>query len=97
MRATDTTALPVRDEIESDIIQQLREEVQETILHHAPQSWSLESREAVEESVLADTRMILDALSTSELQSAGALRMHIGRARSEAKRLVHQGGVRRGS
>lgn len=91
MNENITTA---RDEIEADVIQQVTEEVQEIILHHAPESWSQERREAVEECVLADTRMILDALSTGELQSSGALRTHIGRAMSEAKRLIHQGGVR---
>jgi hypothetical protein len=35
--------------------------------------------------------------SRSEIESAGALRMHIGRAISETKRLVHLGDVRRGA
>lgn len=83
-----------RSEFESDILQQVRCEVQETILLTAPKSWSREKCEAVEQSVLAETQMILDALSSTELQSAGALRMHIGRAIAETKRLVHQGGVR---
>jgi hypothetical protein len=84
-----------RSEFESDILQQVRSEVQEAILLTVPKSWSREKCEAVEESVVAESRMILDALSTSELQSAGALRMHIGRAIAETKRLVHQGGVLR--
>ena len=83
-----------RHEIESDILQQVREEVQDAILFHAPQSWKQDRREAVEESLLAETRMILDALSTNELGSTGALRFHIGRAIDETKRLIRQGGVR---
>jgi hypothetical protein len=85
-----------RNEFESDILQQVRSEVQEAILLSAPESWSQERHDAVEEAVLADTRMILDALSATELQSASALQIHIGRAIAEAKRLVHLGSVRRG-
>jgi hypothetical protein len=83
-----------RSELESDVLQQVRDEVQEAILIHSPQSWTQERRYAIEESLLADTGMILDALSITELQSAGALRTHIGRAIAGAKRLVHLGGVR---
>lgn len=85
---------PSRSEIESDILQHVRNEIQEAIHLYTPESWSQERREAVEESALADTRMILDALSINELQSAGALRTHIGRSIAETKRLIHQGGVR---
>jgi hypothetical protein len=92
---TETT-LVGRNEFESDILQQVRHEVQEVILSNAPESWSREKREAVEETVLADTRMILDALSTTELQSVGALRTHNSRVIAETKRLIQQGGVRRG-
>jgi hypothetical protein len=83
-----------RGDIEEDILEQVGNEIQETIFLHAPQSWSQKKRDALEESVLAETRMILDSLSTTELQSAGALRMHIGRVIAETKRLIHQGGVR---
>ena len=84
-----------RGEVESDIMQQVRYEVQEAILLTAPDSWSHENRDAVEETVLAETRMTLDALSATELQSAGALPSHISRAIAETKRLIHVGGVRR--
>jgi hypothetical protein len=77
-------------------MEQVRYQVQEAIFLTAPESWSRETREAVEETVLAETRMILDALSATELQSAGALQSHISRAIAETKRLVHVGGVRRG-
>jgi hypothetical protein len=83
-----------RSEIESEILQQVREELQEAILLYAPQSWKQDKRDAVEQSVLGETQMILDALSTNELGSTGALRSHIGRAIDETKRLIRQGGVR---
>lgn len=85
-----------RSEFESDILNQVRSEVQKGILHTARESWSQERHDAVEESVLAETRMILDALSATELQSASALQIHIGRAIAETRRLVHLGGLRRG-
>lgn len=93
---TGTTSAS-RSEFESDILQQVRCEVQEAILLTAPKSWSREKCEAVEESVVAESRMILDALSTSELQSSRALQSHISRAIAETKRLIHSGGARRGA
>jgi hypothetical protein len=83
-----------RNDIESDILEQVRDEIREAMLLHAPHSWKQNRREAVEEGVLAESRMILEALSTSELRSAGALRTHIGRAIDETKRLIRQGGVK---
>jgi hypothetical protein len=47
-----------RSEFESDILNRGRSEVQEAILHTAPESWSRDRCEAVEEAVLADTRLI---------------------------------------
>jgi hypothetical protein len=88
---------PARSEIEADIVQQIQNEIQEAILLHAPESWSDEKCAAVEESALDNTRVILDALSTKELQSAGALRSHIAQAIADTKRMIHQGGVRTNS
>jgi hypothetical protein len=82
-----------RGDIEDDILEQVGNEIQEAILLHAPESWSQEKRDAIEESVLAETQMILDALSTTELQSDAALQRHIGRVIAETRRLIHQGGV----
>ena len=44
-----------RSEIETDILQQVRDEIREAILVHASESWKQDRREAVEESVLAET------------------------------------------
>jgi hypothetical protein len=96
-RIMNDNQIITRGEFESDIMQQVRYEVQEAILLTAPDSWSRENGEAVEEAVLAETRMILDALSSTELQSAAALQSHISRAIAETKRLVHSGGARRGA
>jgi hypothetical protein len=91
----DTPA--VRDESQADILQQVQNEIEETLSQHAPQSWSEEQFEDVQEDVLDHTRMVLDALSMTELQSAGALRTHVAQAIAETKRLIHQGGVWRDS
>lgn len=84
-----------RGEIEADIVQQVQNEIQEAILHHAPESWTPENRDAVQETILDHTRLVLDALRTNELQSAGALRSHIAQAIADTKRLIRQGGVPR--
>jgi hypothetical protein len=84
-----------RGDIETDIIEQLQNEIQEIILHHAPESWSQEHREAIEESILDHSRMVLGALSSNELQSESALQRHIAQAIAGTKSLIHRGGVRR--
>jgi hypothetical protein len=82
-----------RDQIESDIIHQVRNEIQQTILLHVPDSWSDDRCDAVEESALDHTRHVLAALSNSEVQSAGALQIHIAQAIAETKSIIRTGGV----
>jgi arabinogalactan endo-1,4-beta-galactosidase len=93
MNENTTTTLPVREEIESDIIDQVRNEIEDALLQNAPNSWSDERCEAVEEHVLDHTRLVLAALSTKEIQSAGALQAHIVQAIAETKRIIRMGGV----
>jgi len=82
-----------RDQLEDDIVQQVENEIQEALLLHAPTTWADERLDAIEEEVLDHTRLVLDALSTDELQSAGALIAHIAQAVADTKRLIHQGGA----
>ena len=82
------------EQFEADIVQQIRNEVQETLLLHDPAKWTDEKDEAVEKSVLDHSRLVLAALSTAELQSAGALQRHISQAIAETKRVIRQGGAR---
>ena len=84
-----------RGDFEAEIVEQLKNEVQEIIIHHAPESWSQEHRDAIEENILDHTRMVLSALSANELRSESALQRHIAQAIAETKRLIHKGGVRR--
>ena len=79
-----------RDELTADILQQIANEVQETLLFNAPKGWPTERLEEIEEEIVAHSRHVLDALTIQELSSAGALRVHIGGAVAETKRLVHQ-------
>lgn len=80
--------------MESDILQQVRNEVQEALLFHAPTTWADERLEAVEERILDHTRLVLAALSMNELRSAGALRTHIAQAGADTKRLIRCGGLK---
>lgn len=89
----DTTV--TRGEIEAFILQQIQNEIRDAILLNAPESWSQEKRDAVADSVMDNTRLVLAALSTNELQSAGALRSHIAQVIADTKRIIHQGGVPR--
>jgi hypothetical protein len=84
-----------RAELESDVLDQITGEVRQAILFHSPQSWTQKSRDAVEASVLDHSRLVLDALSTQELQSEGALQSHIAQAVADTKRIIRQGGAPR--
>ena len=88
MQSSQTTA---RDETESDVLQQVRSYVQDTILLHGPSEWSNEQCEEVEENIMAHTKAIVSALTTQELCSTPALQQHICGAVAETKRLIHGG------
>jgi hypothetical protein len=78
----------IRSGFESDLMQQVRNEVQDTILFHAPQNWSDERCEDVENTVMNETRTVVSALSTQELRSSTALQHNINTAVAETmKRL----------
>jgi hypothetical protein len=47
-----------------------------------------EDLESIEETVLAHTRLVVDALGYEEMQSEGALLSHIANARVETNRLI---------
>jgi hypothetical protein len=82
-----------REQLEKDIVQQVRNEVQEVLLLHAPPTWPDDRLDDIEKQVLDHTRLVLDALSANELQSAGALQNHIFQAIAETKRVIRMGGA----
>ena len=82
-----------REQLESDIVQQVQNEVDDTLLMHAPTTWSDERLDEIEENILDHTRLVLDTLSTDELRSPGALQYHIVLATAQTKRIIRMGRV----
>ena len=78
----------VRDDFEADLLQQVANEVQETILRHAPPTWSTERCEEVEEKVMSHTRAVISTLATDELRSSAALHHHIECAVEETRAVL---------
>jgi len=78
-----------REQLTEEILQQVQDAIREE-LDDAPESVSRQDREAIEETVLAHTRHIVEALSFDEMQSEGALLSHIANARFDTYRLVRE-------
>jgi hypothetical protein len=57
-------------------------------LESAPSSLTHEDRAAIEDEILSHTSRVLDALSSAEMTSEGALLSHIANARYEAHLLI---------
>jgi hypothetical protein len=76
-----------RDTLTAGIIEQVRNAIQEE-LAFAPQSLTDQSREEIENEVLTHSRMVVDALSTEEMTSEGALLSHIANARCDTVRYM---------
>jgi hypothetical protein len=77
----------LRKEMTDDITQQVRDAVLEE-LADTPESLRREELENIEDTVLAHTRLVVDALGYEEMQSEGALLSHIANARVETNRLI---------
>jgi hypothetical protein len=84
---TNTTQAE-RESFEADVVQQVRSEVQETILIHAPATWSDQQCEEIEENIMAHTKNVVSGLPTSELMSADALQHVIETAVAKTKLLI---------
>lgn len=78
-----------RNETTDDIIQQVRDAVRDE-LADAPESFRREGLEAIEETVLAHTHLVVAALGFEELQSEGSLLSHIANARVETNSLIRE-------
>ncbi len=76
-----------RDTLTADIIEQVRNAIHEELLF-APQSLTDDGREAIEDDILTQSRIVVDALSTEEMTSEGALLSHIANARWDTTRLI---------
>jgi len=80
----------LRPQNAEDIIQQVQRQVEDTLLHHAPLRWPDEELDAIEETVLAHTRLVLESLSAKQIRSAAALDDQIRQAVAETKRLIKE-------
>ncbi|MGJ5818791.1 hypothetical protein [Paludibaculum fermentans] len=83
-----------RNQLAADVLQQVGNQVQATLLLHAPATWSDDRLDGIELQVLERTRLALDKLSDDDIQSASALQLQIAKAVAETERLVSAGGVR---
>jgi hypothetical protein len=77
-----------RKEMTEDIIEQVRVAVGEELSDAS--GFSREALEGIEETVLAHTRLVVDALGFEEMQSEGAKLSHIANARWETQRLIRE-------
>ena len=78
-----------RKEFTDDIIEHVRGAVREE-LADAAETLRPEDVEFIEDSVMAHTRLVVDALSFGEMQSEGARLSHIANARYETNRLIRE-------
>ena len=73
----------------ADIIERVQSAIRDELMF-APSSLTDEDRAAIEDQLLSHTRLIVDALSTEEMNSEGALLSHIANARWDATRLIRE-------
>jgi len=83
-----------RNQFAFDILQQVKNEVQETLLLHAPTTWPDERLDLIEQQVMDRTRLTLDTLNIDEIQSADAFQFVMTKAVAKTKHLIRVGGVR---
>ena len=76
-----------RETLTADITQQVRCYVQDE-LALAPEEMAIETLEEIEETVMGQTRLILDSLTSEELTSEGAMVLHIQNAVDDTRRLI---------
>lgn len=62
-----------REELINDIIQQVRNGIQDTLLLHAPDEWQDEGCDAVEHQALDSTRRVLAQFNIMQLRSTRAV------------------------
>jgi hypothetical protein len=77
-----------REQTEANIIQQIQNEVQETLLHHAPAHWRDQQLDRIEAEILGDSRSALASLSAQELVSPDTLKRYVELAVAETKRRI---------
>ena len=84
----DRRTISPSERSKSDFVHQIANEVQETLLLNAPETWPDENLEEIESQVLARTHVAVEGLSPSQLCSPSILAGHVGQAVAETKRLI---------
>lgn len=77
-----------REQLEAEITEHIRTQVQDTILTHVPDNWSDQQRQELEMRMMLDAKRTLSALTTAELRSPSALDNYIRSAADEAMRML---------
>src|SRR5438105_890077 len=82
-RTLKTTRSP-EDPRNIDVVAQVRNEIQDTLLHHAPDDWPEKTLDEIEQLVLDHTHRLID------FKPRWATEKHIAWAVGETKRLIHE-------
>jgi hypothetical protein len=78
-----------REMLAEGICDQISRAVREELVD-APSSLAIENHTAIEDEILSHTKLVMDALSSAEMTSEGALLSHIANARFETNRLIRE-------
>ena len=81
--------MTAREQTIQDFTQQAQNEIQDSLSQHSPDHWENEELDKIEAEVLDRTRLVLEALSATELNSQDALDQNIEQSVAEAKHLIH--------
>lgn len=84
-----TDRLRQRKEMTADILERVQGAVREE-LDGAPQAINAKDQEEIERMILNHTQLVVDALSTEEMGSEGALLSHIANARTDTNRQIRE-------
>lgn len=82
-RTLETTRSP-EEQSKIDVVAQVSNEIQDTLLHHAPDDWPEETLDEIEQRVLDHTHRLID------LKPRWAAQKHIAWAVDETKRLIQE-------
>jgi hypothetical protein len=78
----------LRESLTAEIVTDLEQEIDE-MLAWAPDSLTAKDRKAIRDEVIAQTRLVMDALSTEELQNEGARRAYTCGAVATARQMIN--------
>jgi hypothetical protein len=78
----------LRESLTAEIVTDLEQEIDD-VLAWAPDSLTAKDRKAIRDEVMAQTRLVTDALSTGELQNEGARRAYTCGALATARQMIN--------